>query len=198
MNGDEVGRIWIEMEGRLREAARKWLRDADEVLEAVDEALIGHLEKPPIGPDSPAVRAGFIASVELLAFIRFQQKRAHRRMLADPKHWVLKGRHLALPTEEGEAEANVVVLPDDRPNPEEEAIRKEAEEAIAALARRMGHDPTWRGEFYRLTYVEGKTIVEAAHILGITEEAAKKKAQRLRKYLRSTTQSKRVRKARIG
>jgi DNA-directed RNA polymerase specialized sigma24 family protein len=98
----------------------------------------------------------------------------------------------------GEQEGHLENLPDTRPSPEGVLIDKEAEIAIASLARRLGHDPTWRGELYRLVYVEGKTLRAAAVILGITEDAAKQRAARLREYLLGTREGKRVVKGRKG
>jgi DNA-directed RNA polymerase specialized sigma24 family protein len=188
------------MRQEVKEATHKWLKRRDEQLreDAIHNALVVVLDMTFANPK--AARAGILAAVQQAAFLQFQQRREREQRFPQPRHWVKDGRHMVLPPALGQDDEDDQVgnLPDDRPNPEEELVHKEAEAGIAALAWRLGHDPTWRGELYRLVYVEGKTLRGAATILGISESAAKKRAERLREYLLGTREGKRVVKGRRG
>ena len=196
MTKEEIGQLFVKTDKEVRQATRKWLKQRDEGFrsDAVHDALIQVVDRTFASPE--AARTGIIAAVEQAAFLHFQKRRERERLFPAPKAWVKGGRHLALPTEGGEEGDWVDNLPDDRPSPEEEIIRKECEEAITALARRMDQDSSWRGELYRLLYVAGKSQAEAAIILGIAPETVWKRAERLRKYIRGTREGRRVRKAR--
>lgn len=195
MTRDEVAALFLEMEKEVERAVQKWLRwksPAFRETDVIHDVLVKVMEAAGALADTERARTEILAIANQVAFLEFQRRRAQKRRFRPPKEWVKDGRHLVLPTEEGGIEPSVDNLPDDRPNPEEEVVCKEAEEGIAALARRIGQDPTWRGELYRLIYVEGRSLVAAARILGITESAAKKRAERLRQYLRGTREGKRV------
>lgn len=194
----EIYLLFVEMEKEVEQATRKWLkrRDKEFRTDAAHDALILVMDMTFANPK--AARTGIIAAVEQAAFLHFQRRRERDRLFPPTKDWVKGGRHLVLPADGDGEGGSVDNLPDDRPNPEEEAIRKECESSIAALAQRVGQDPSWRGELYRLLYVDGKSLPQAAVILGITEVAVRKRAERLREWLRGTKQGKRVLKSRRG
>jgi len=193
---EETGQLFVKMEKEVRQATKKWLkrRDGGFRTDALHDALVRVMDMAFASPE--AARVGIITAVEQAAFLHFQKRRERDRLFPAPKAWVKGGRHLTLPTEGDEEGDSVDNLPDDRPSPEEEAVRKECEEAVTALARRMDQDSSWRGELYRLLYVAGKSQAEAAIILGIAPETVWKRAERLRKYIRGTREGRRVRKAR--
>jgi len=195
---EEIGLLFVKMEKEVKQATKKWLKRRDEGfrLDAIHDALIQVMGMTFASPE--AARTGIITAVEQAAFLHFQKRRERDRLFPAPKAWVKGGRHLALPTEGDEEGDGVDNLPDDRPSPEEEVIRKECEEAITALARRMDQNSSWRGELYRLLYVAGKSQAEAAIILGIAPETVWKRAERLREYIRGTREGKRVLKSRMG
>jgi DNA-directed RNA polymerase specialized sigma24 family protein len=199
MTRDEVGKLFVEMQKEVSYAAGKWLKgDRDAREGAAHDALLLALEQSFATPEE--AHAFILGAAEQAGFLLFQRRREERHRFPQPRHWVLEGRHMALPPAAGgdEQEDHLDNLPDTRPDPEEEAIRKECEETIAALARRLGHDPSWRGELYRLMYVEGKGVAETARILGISEKTAQKRVERLKEYLQESKEGKQVVKGRRG
>ena len=192
MAREEVRAAFVERIADLQEAAWRWCREDEQVTEAVHDALVEALEHP------PADWEALVALVAVTAFILFQQRRERYRRFPQPRHWVVGGRHLALPTDEGDSEGDDPLnnIADDRPNPEEELIRKECEEAVNDLARRMGQDRTGRSEMYELLYVEGLEPLEAAKRLGITHSAARQRAKRLKNYLQGSREAKQIKRTR--
>lgn len=197
MTQAEVQQLFVEMEKEIKVASRKWLKGRSDKLrrDAIHDALI--LLADMTFADTAAARKGIIAAAEQASFLQFQQWREYAHQHPEPARWVREGRHLVLPAEGGEDDPlSVDNLPDDRPNPEEELIRKECEEAVNDLARRMGQDRTWRGKMYQLLYIEGLEPLEAARHLGIAHDAARQQAKRLKEYLRGTREAKQVRRTR--
>ena len=188
MTPEQVGALFLERDAEIEVILRRWLNV--DVEDAKHEVLIHALETAVECPTKEAAWALILTLAASIAADHYWERRGRNRRFPSFEKWPLKGTRLGERAEENPLER----FPDTRPDPEEEAVRKEAEEAIAALGRRLGHDPTWRGEMYQLLYVEGLTEGQAAKRLGITPEAAWQRAKRLRDYLRETPEGARIRK----
>lgn len=189
MTADEVGRLFLSMEKEVRVAARKWVKGKEAGMEASHDALAILLAHPEnLSPESAP--AAIITAVEQAAFLAFQQRKEWDARHPTSRHWRVGGRplvqHQAHEHEHPVEVPAIQRVADTRPSPEEEVIRAEAEAAIAALAARLGHDASWRGDLYLLQYVEGLNLAECARRLGISHAAARQRARRLRDYLRGT------------
>lgn len=182
--------LFLDMDAEIEALIRRWLNG--EVDDAKHEALVGALEVA--YSDKASAREGILSIVAQVASDHYWARRGRNRRFPAPEKWPIPQEAGTHRRRDRQPEDQLHKFPDTRPNPEEEAIRKEAEEAIAALGRKMGEDPTWRGELYRLLYVEGLSEGEAAVRLGITPEAAWQRAKRLRDYLRDSPEGARIRK----
>ena len=195
MTREEVGALFVEMLPKLRQVAQEALRRRDDDAEAdvLHDALVVVLGRS--FADRAAAMEAIYTVVQQTAYSLYHERRREKRLFPDPSHWRKGGRAVggsASLDPEGPQGNPIDHLPDDRPNPEEVVLQRDAVEPLAALARRMGHDSSWRGELYQLLYIEELRTQEIAKRLGITVRVAQKRIERLREWLKGRPEGKRI------
>lgn len=190
MNLDKLGKLFVRLMPTLRGLVKQITRGVPEPDDALHEALVEILDKhADISEDIQEAEEAIKAAVVRISKARFKARNVDKRRFHSPITWHLENEYIG-PRPGGDNTSDpVALIPDTRPGVEETILMEERRRLAAKVAAEIEADPGPRGQLYRLLYIDKKRLEEVARILGISYDAAKQAAYRLRRELREALSS---------